>query len=827
MIPRTVLAGLAVAAAMAPPSASAATALNVVPHGQQGPGVPWATTPGILPADTQARMYDRLTPLFRDITDDVLRASDDGTGYFKSADLLAADDPRLITDETVTGTAPGVGPVSARVRRDAYGVPHIYSDTDAGAIFAAGSVVATDQGLLLDQARRNGVAGLIDLPGVPAIELVLGLYDYRPSAAVLKEETDRQTKAIEAAGTQGRQLLADIDVYVAGINARNAALGKPADFTRTDIYALNAIKAQFLGEGGGQEVENALFLDALRGRLGATRGDAAFTDLRARNDPETSTTTGAAPATRQSTPRLSRPRGLVRLKAGTFRSAEIRLPGAAGRASAATAPRPSERQKASNILIASGARSATGAPLFVGGPQIGYNYPGLTYEVQIKSPSIDVRGVSSAPFPGYMLIGRGAGYGWTLTSAGADIIDTYAERLCGGSTRKYVFNGRCRAMERVDAGTIAKGGKTVRVRFDRTVHGPVVGYATDRRTGRTVALTRKRTSRGQETVDQLFHQQMTFGRVANASDFARAAARTPQTFNAFYASGREASFYTAGALPRRRAGVNGDLPTDGTGRYEWSGLLPGSAHPRAANPSNGLIVNWNNKPARDFPAGDDRFGSEGGPQRVDLLLGELARTPKATLAQVLGAANAGATQDVRIMEFWPTLKAVLARGTSPSARATAAVAALDRWRAAGGSRADRDGNGTIDDPGAGVLDAAWRGITDAGLCDRLGKAGCTALERRIGRYDAPPGGQYGGWHQYMDKDLRTLLGRKVQGRYGVRYCGNGDVKRCARKLWAALDRPAPAAPTKAATITFSPLPLVTMQYTNRPSGIHQVLTFGP
>ena len=71
-------------------------------------------------------------------------------------------------------------PVSATIKRDPYGVPHIYSATDAGAMFGAGYAVATDQSLLLNQARTNGVAGLIDLPGVPAINLVLGLYNYKP-----------------------------------------------------------------------------------------------------------------------------------------------------------------------------------------------------------------------------------------------------------------------------------------------------------------------------------------------------------------------------------------------------------------------------------------------------------------------------------------------------------------------------------------------------------------------------------------------------------------------------------------------------------------------
>jgi acyl-homoserine lactone acylase PvdQ len=832
-------AALSLAAVIPAASASADTTLNIVPHGNETPGVPWASAPGILPADTQAKMYDRITPLFRNVTDDVLKPSTDGTGYYKSAALLPESSPLLITAETVGGTSPSAGSVSARIKRDSYGVPHIYADTDAGAIFGAGYAVATDQSLLLNQARYNGIAGLVDMPGVPAINLVLGLYSYKPTAKVAAAATALQTRSIEAQGAQGKQLLNDIDTYLAGINAR-MQVSQPTSppFTRTDIYALNAIKSQFLGEGGGQEIDNALFLDSLRSKLGAKTGDEAFEDLRARNDPE-ATHTASKSYPNQTSVSVSKPSGLVRIKAGTFDSSSIALPGAA-KASAATATAASignKHQLASNILIVSGSKSATGKPLFVGGPQIGFNYPGLTMEMQLTSPSINVEGVTSAPFPGYMLIGHGTDYAWSLTSAGADIIDTYAEKLCGGSKTKYIYNGKCRSMEKVDAGTITKGDATTKAVFYRTVHGPVLGYAKDRKTNKLVALSKKRSSYGRETVDQLFNQQMTFSRVHSAKDFIKAAEKTPQTFNSFYASATESAFYTSGAIPLRPKGVNDDLPVDGTGKYEWKGELAKSKHPQETNPSSGYIVNWNNKPAANFPAGDDRFGSEGGIQRVDMLRGELARYPKATLTNVLAAANAGATEDVRITQFWPTLSAMLKRGKAPSAQATALVAALQKWHDAGGSRVDANLDGNVDDPGAVILDTAWKKITDAGLCDRLGSALCKDLEGRISRFDAPPGGQYAGWHQYMDKDLRTLLGKSVKGKYNVKYCGDGKVSRCASELWAALASAGktiaakqgsdPAKWTeKAAMISFSPLPLTTFQYTNKPTGIHQVMAFG-
>jgi acyl-homoserine lactone acylase PvdQ len=824
------------------PTATAATTLNVIPHGQWEPGVPWGSTPGMLPAQTQAQMYDRLTPLFRDVTDAQLVPSTDGSGYYKSAALLPENDPSFLVSENIAGTAPGVGAVSARIKRDAYGVPHVYSDTDAGVLFGAGYVEAEDRNLLLDQARFNGVAGLIDIPGVPAIQLVLGLYSYRPTAKVVADATALQTKNIEAQGAQGRQLLSDIDVYLAGINLWYSQNRPSAPkFTRTDIYALNAIKSQYLGEGGGEEIANASMLDGLRSKLGAMRGNEAYEDLRGRNDPEAvTTTTRSFPD--QTSVSVAKPRGMVRIVNGSFRSTAPKLP-ASTRAAAARAATPDHprgpRQEASNILIASGKASLTGSPLFVGGPQIGFNYPGLTLEMELEGPDIHVRGATSAPFPGYMLIGRGQDYAWTLTSADGDIIDTYAEQLCGGSKVRYRYKGRCRAMETVDAGTISKGSKSVHVTFRRTVHGPVFGYANVRGTNRLVALSTRRSSYGRETVDQLFFQQLTFGRVHSAADFINAASKTPQTFNSFYASATQSAFITSGLLPLCPKGVNPDLPVSGDGRYEWTGFLAAKRHPQVVDPASGYIVNWNNKPAKDFPASDSRW-YEGSLTRDQLLTGELSRHPQQTLSTVLAAANAAATEDVRIVELWPTLSKVLAKGKAPSARAAQLRDILQRWHDAGGSRRDADHDGKIDDPGVPILDAAWKGLTDAAMCDRLGTALCNQLAGRNARFQAPPGGQWQGWHEYMFKDLRSLLGQKVAGAYHLRYCGDGSLKTCAHDLWAALDAAgkrlaaqqggdphAWRAPEAKEQITFSPIPLITMQYTNKPTGIHQVMQFGP
>ncbi|HEX8645404.1 MAG TPA: penicillin acylase family protein [Thermoleophilaceae bacterium] len=786
-----------------PPGALAAdfaeTALNVIPSGQYQTAQPGA--------DAQAQLYNSLTPRFDNVTDADL------PNFFKSAAL----GPSTVVSEEVV--RPGV-----TIRRDEYNVPHVYGTTNDDVLFGAGWVAASDRSLLLNQARYNGVTAAIDAPNLSAIDLIRNLYQFEPSAQANKIVA-RQTKVLQQAGPRGVQLLHDIDVYLSGVNAWYAANSpQTPKFTRTDVYALNAVKGQFLGEGGGSEAAASQLLDGLQRRFGAKRGFAIWEDLRNRKDPEhTSTLENKAS---YDTATGSR-KGTVTLRNGTFDRE-------GGLSSAATPT----RAEASNILITNGQRSANGRPQFVGGPQIGYFFPGLTHEIGLYGPDIQVRGATSVPFPGYMLIGRGEDFVWTLTSAGGDIIDTYAETLCGGSRAKYLYKGRCRSMETVNAGTLVKGTAKTTVRFRQTVHGPVVGYA--RTTGgKTVAIARKRSSYGRDTLDQLFFQDLTYGRVQSFGDFATAASRTPQTFNAFYADHRDMGLYTTGLLPQRPKGADGSLVTDGRGGYEWKGYLKSSKHPRGQNTGSGLIINWNNRPAPGFVSGDDRFGSEGPLQRNDMLRREIARTEKHTLGSIVAAMNASATQDPRGYLLWPVMRDLLAKAPAPSQLATAMAAQLDAWNARRAPRIDQDRDGNIDDAGVPIMDAIWTRVTDAGLCGTLGKSLCKQLDEDLHtRFSAPPGGgQYSGWHHYMYKDFRSLLGQKVKGAFSRRYCAS-TAKACAEKLWKAIDAagaslaaslgPDPASwrePRSENLIKFSPLPLIEMDYTNRPSGIQQVIGF--
>ena len=116
------------------------------------------------------------------------------------------------------------------------------------------------------------------------------------------------------------------------------------------------------------------------------------------------------------------------------------------------------------------------------------------------------------------------------------------------------------------------------------------------------------------------------------------------------------------------------------------------------------------------------------------------------------------------MKFVPLLARLLRGGTPPSARATRMLELLEDWRAQGGSRLDRDLDGKIDHAGAAILDTAWNRLADAAMTPVLGKPLADQLASTLHtRFDLPPDDQYGGWHQYMHKDLRTPARRARQG----------------------------------------------------------------
>ncbi len=781
-------------------------ARNILPSGQfqlnSGPA-----------ARAQAEMYNALTPLFDHVASGHLFTD------FKS-EKLGVDTDGPTTTESVP--YPGVS-----IIRDRFNVPHVYAQTHDGGIFAAGWILAEDRGLLLQQARYNSRVAVIDAPGLSAIGLISGLQNFVPSAQT-EAFTATETKALMRQGKEGRAVLHDIDVYVQGINTYlSATHSTNAPWTRNDVYAVNALKGQFLGQGGGREAANSEFLSGLGAQLGARRGLEAFNDFRQFKNPRSVTSINGKFPYGHIPHKHS---GSVVLENHSFTPTPA-VPASLAR-KYATKP-----VQASNELMVTGRHSSTRHPILVGGPQISYFFPGLVLEMDMHAPHLHWRGATSAPFPGYLLIGRTPSFSTTLTSASSDIIDQYAETLCGGSTEKYRYKGKCRDMGHFDAGTL--NGKPVN--FLTTVHGPVQGYG--RVHGRTVAISQKRSSYGKDVLDQLYFRRLSNGKVKSPKTFYKAAALTPQTFNSFYIDSKHIAEYTSGRDPIRNPQVDPGLPTKGTGKYEWRGFLKPMAHMHGKDNKQGYMTNWNNGAARGFGAADDEWNRNGSVGRVNLLnfnLKRLAKHGKWSPQSITSAMNAAATQDVRAIVMLPLLNKLLKGSKAPSPMAAQMLGLMNQWRQHGGNRLDLNNDGLIDYPGAAIMDTAYTNIVNNELAARLGQTLLPQLNNLASRWDAPPGGEYSGWYQYFDRDIRGLLAKKrLPDQLNLTYCGKGHINLCRSEIWNAIQAAGnqltneqgtadPAAWRASATaeqIHFNPLSLITMAFTNRPSGIQQVISF--
>jgi acyl-homoserine lactone acylase PvdQ len=795
-MPRTRFLALALLATLASSSGAhdGDTARYILPPGNYG-GFPTN-------ADSldQLPLYDALTPLRGNVT------RSDIDQYYLPENF----EPVGATHEEQTGR------LGLRLVYDEYGIAHVYGDTRADVAFGAGWASARDRRLLLQFGRGPARAALADIPGLDAFSLVVGAQSYEPSSAIEAIVTEEVELIKKTYGKKGREIIADAQAYADGLNAYAAANNvnlPPA--TVNDVVAATAFIGSIFGAGGGDEARNADLLAKLQGQLGAEQGSRAWEDVMLADDPEAPTTT----TRRFPYPPLTGGRvvGSVVIDPGSIESFDPRASTAT--VSAVAAP---PRRRASNWLLVAPERSATGNSVAVMGPQLGYFYPEIVQQIHLNGPGIQAQGAAVPGLAMYILIGRTENYAWSLTSAGHDVRDVYVEPFCepDGSpptraSNHYLFRGKCRVFETVDAGRL--NGQPIS--FRTSVHGGVIGSCTVG--GVPHALSRKRSTQGRDGLNLAALKDMTEGKAKTPRRFFKVANQFGFTFNWAYVSRTGTAFFSSGLLPRRPRGLDRRLPTLGTGKFEWRGYLPALKHPHDETGPGGLLLNWNNRSAPGFMHGDDEpYGSA---QRVELFDGYPAAV---TLEQDVSVMNRAATEDVR-SPVWPIVSRVLASsGPAPDPRDAHVVAILDEWVTRDAPRLDADLDGAYDDAGPTILDALWGRLARAVMSPVFGSL--------VADLDAVRGldGQSG--HSYVDKDLRTLLGDPVTGPFHLRYCGSGSLADCRASLWTAVHEaadelamafgPDPATWRSTASRTgFAPnLIPDTMRTTNRPT-FQQVL----
>ncbi|EFF90210.1 penicillin acylase [Streptomyces sp. e14] len=784
-------------------------------------------------AEDQLGPYANLAKGYPALTDDKINSFFNDASFGVPAGQVAS-----------TEKPAGRGDVTI-VRDKKTGVPHITGTTRYGTEFGAGYAAAEDRLWLMDVFRHVGRGQLTSFAGGAPANQGLEQQFYRNAPYTEADLQAQIDSAVAKAGDRGQQTLADVNAYLAGINAYIDAAdpgryfpgeyvltghkdaitnsGTIDHFKVTDLVALASVVGSLFGSGGGGEVNNALSLLAAQAKYGVEEGTKVWESFRERNDPEAVLTLHDG----QSFPYAAKPanpKGQALPDAGSVTDEPLvydrtgsAATGAAKSATttAAKSTLSSAKRGMSNALVVSGAHTASGHPVAVFGPQTGYFAPQLLLLQEIQGPGISARGASFAGLSMYVELGRGQDYSWSATTSGQDIIDTYAVELCQDD-HHYLYHGACTAMEQVQqanswkptvADGTAAGSYTMRVW--RTKYGPVQYRATVG--GKKVAYTTLRSSYLHEA-DSIIGFQMLNDPyyVKGPADFQKAAQHINFTFNWFYADSRHTAYYNSGDNPVRASGVDAEFPVWAQPAYEWQGwdpaantadYTPASAHPNSVDQD--YYISWNNKQAEDYAAAPWGEGSVHRGNLLDDRVEKLVAAGGVTRSALTKAMADAALADLRAEDVLPDLLKVIDTSAVTDPTAAAAVAKLKTWVAAGAQRTETSaGSKTYANADAiRILDAWWPLLVKAEFEPGLGSDLYTAIGANLPIDEAPSAGhgptgshagsafQYG-WWSYVDKDIRAVLGESVQGPLARKFCGNGDLNACRDSLLGTLEQAA-------------------------------------
>ncbi|AXT85697.1 hypothetical protein C6I20_11190 [Aeromicrobium sp. A1-2] len=748
----------------------------------------------------------------------------------------------FVPDKVVSTETPRPG---VTIVRDSFGVPFITGKTYNDTMFGAGFAGTQDRMFLMDALRHLGAGRGAEFVGGTPGNIAMDRAQVRSAYYTPKEAADQLEIIADENGAEGQRLLDGADAYLAGINAAQnqmcplglptglncpaeylALQKKPAPWTRADLTYVASLVGGIFGKGGGQEYANSVFYAKLVKQFGTTKADKMFVSLRSKNDKEAPTTStlsfpydNKAFNPRQAgvaIPDLDGPTASGSGDdAGTTSPIQTLLDalklGLTGTPDQIDTPSGTidlsslfSSNGMSNALLVGANKTSTGHPLTVFGPQTGYYNPQLLNEQVLMGPGVFARGVSFAGTNLVVELGHGLDYAWSATSSGSDNIDTVIEKLCNAdgskptvtSTSYKKDGGACVPMQynehkqtvipNISAPTPPS---TIKMQVWRTNHGIVQTRTTVK--GVPVAVVIERSTYGREAASILgFSRFNNPDYVKDATTFKKAANAIDYTFNWFYADDKDIAFFSSGRLPVRAAGTDTDLPRWAGKTYDPKGWLSAAKHVQQVNPPTGYLASWNNKPARDFAAADDKW-SDGAVHRSQALskrITDAISKGKIKRAQLVGIVEDAATEDVRAKELLPILLKTLGNDT----KTAQARSLLSAWLADGAHRVDYDRTGSYAHQAAiRIFDTWWEDGDNALAYDFATASLGTTLPRELPQPldDHPRAG--GGsswlgspWYGYISKELRDINGSSVKSPYAYALCGS--LTTCRSTLRASL-----------------------------------------
>jgi penicillin amidase len=449
------------------------------------------------------------------------------------------------------------------VTRDRFDVPTIDAANDHDAFFALGFLHAQERLFQMELTRRAGAGRLSELVGPAALPIdkymrVLGLY----------RAAEAEYRGLSPATR------ADIDAYAAGVNAwltqRRVALppeyyllgARPEPWRPTDTVVWGKLMSLQLAGNFRDELLRARLLQHIKPDELAVLYPAYPTDA----------------------PSFTGERNAW-LNGLDLDAIYAALPALVG---------PTYE---SNNWVLDGKHTVSGKPLLANDPHLGLSAPGTWYLARLRTPTLDVAGVT-APGDPYVVLGHNAHIAWGFTTTTGDVEDLFIEKIDPKDPTHYLTpTGSAPFVTREE--TIAvKGAAPVKFTVRETRHGPVISdlggkYAATAVAGTVLALQTTWLTPDDHSPEAL----RGIDYAANWAAFRDALKQfaAPEQNMVFADDAGEIGFIAPAHVPIRAKG-DGYMPVPGwSGDYDWTGFIPFDDLPQGYDPPGGRFVTANQK----------------------------------------------------------------------------------------------------------------------------------------------------------------------------------------------------------------------------------------
>ncbi|MFE6826883.1 penicillin acylase family protein [Streptomyces sp. NPDC057690] len=544
-------------------------------------------------------------------------------GAYWSISTVRASFPQTKGSITLEGLT---GPVD--VKRDGYGIPQIYADSDEDLFMAQGYVQAQDRFYEMDVRRHMTSGRLSEMFGKSQVDndeflRTLG-WD-----RVAKEEYDStlsaDTKKYLQAYAKG------VNAYLKGkdgadISLEYAALGftndyKPTEWTPVDSVSWLKAMAWDLRGNMQDEIDRALMTSRLGpaqiaelypqypyDRNQAIVQDGQYDELTktfeqsdGQSDSDDSSADGTGTSS-DSSSGSTEGSALQSQLSGLYNVLDD-LPTAVG---------VNGNGIGSNSWVVAGKNTITGMPLLANDPHLSASLPSVWYQMGLHCRTVsskcqyDVSGYTFAGMPG-VIIGHNQTISWGMTNSGVDVTDLYLEKLSGDDG--YQYDGKVKPFVTREETIKVAGGESKKIVVRQTEDGmPLLSdrddelvdvgkkatvdtAAPDRGDGYGVALKWTALTAG-TSMDAVFD----IDKAKDWDSFRKAAEKfdVPSQNLVYADTSNHIGYQLPGKIPTRAKSVDGSIPAPGwLSKYKWKGYIDFDELPYEYDPARGYIVTAN------------------------------------------------------------------------------------------------------------------------------------------------------------------------------------------------------------------------------------------